>query len=124
MRYQYKKAGVMLTMLSSQAARQETLFDDPLARARSARLMAALDTLNQTYGHNTLRMGVCGTAPRWGRNLRTDPAASPRDGMSCPSRIDGKKTHQLIWQGSAAALGPTCASVIWTCQARVGMPSA
>ncbi len=64
--YQYKKAGVMLTMLSSQAARQETLFDDPLACARSARLMAALDTLNQTYGRNTLRTGVCGTAQRWG----------------------------------------------------------
>ena len=64
--YQYKKAGVMLTMLSDQAVRQETLFDDPLARARSARLMTALDTLNRTYGHNTLRMGVCGTAPRWG----------------------------------------------------------
>ncbi len=64
--YQYKKAGVMLTMLSNQAARQETLFDEPLARARSARLMAALDTLNRTYGHNTLRMGVCGTASRWG----------------------------------------------------------
>jgi DNA polymerase V len=56
----------MLTMLSSQSARQETLFDDPLARARSARLMAALDTLNLTYGRNTLRTGVCGTAPRWG----------------------------------------------------------
>jgi DNA polymerase V len=28
--------------------------------------MAALDTLNRSYGHNTLRMGVCGTAPRWG----------------------------------------------------------
>ena len=56
----------MLTMLSSQTAKQETLFDDPTARARSARLMAALDTLNRTYGRNTLRTGVCGTEERWG----------------------------------------------------------
>jgi DNA polymerase V len=28
--------------------------------------MAAIDALNQTYGRNTLRTGVCGTAPRWG----------------------------------------------------------
>ena len=40
--------------------------DDPPARARSARLMAAVDALNQSYGRNTLRTGVCGTAPRWG----------------------------------------------------------
>ena len=33
---------------------------------RSARLMAAIDALNQIYGRNTLRTGVCGTAPRWG----------------------------------------------------------
>ena len=64
--YQYKKAGVMLTMLSPQAIRQSTLFDDAPARARSARLMAAIDALNQIYGRNTLRTGVCGTAPRWG----------------------------------------------------------
>ena len=37
-----------------------------LTRARSARLMAAIDALNQIYGRNTLRTGVCGTAPRWG----------------------------------------------------------
>jgi DNA polymerase V len=59
----------MLTMLSPLAARQETLFDDPPARARSARLMAAIDALNQTYGRNTLRTGVCGTAPRWGMKV-------------------------------------------------------
>jgi hypothetical protein len=28
--------------------------------------MAALDTLNRTYGRNTVRTGVCGTAERWG----------------------------------------------------------
>jgi DNA polymerase V len=28
--------------------------------------MTVLDTLNLTYGRNTLRTGVCGTAPRWG----------------------------------------------------------
>jgi DNA polymerase V len=63
--YRYKKVGVMLMLLSDKTRRQETLFDDPGALARSVRLMAAMDHLNRTYGRGTLRPAVGGTTQRW-----------------------------------------------------------
>ena len=64
--YRYKKAGIMLTLLSDKAARQGSLFDDPEARVRSARRMAVLDAINRQFGRDTLRSGASGTAQRWG----------------------------------------------------------
>lgn len=63
--YRYKKAGIMLTLLSDKAARQATLFDDAQDRQRSAALMQAMDTINDRFGRNTLRAGSMGTAQRW-----------------------------------------------------------
>ena len=49
--YQYKKAGIMLTLISDKAKRQQTLFDDPLQRAQSAKLMAAkLPAKDEMFG--------------------------------------------------------------------------
>jgi len=53
--FRYKKAGVMLTLLSDKGARQATLFDDPVARARSEKLMEAMDAINREFGRGTLR---------------------------------------------------------------------
>jgi len=63
--YQYKKAGIMLTLISDKVKRQETLFDDPLQRAQSAKLMAAMDAINAEFGRNTVRAGATGTEKRW-----------------------------------------------------------
>ena len=63
--YQYKKAGIMLTLISDKAKRQQTLFDDPLQRAQSAKLMAALDAINAEFGRDTVRAGAVGTEKRW-----------------------------------------------------------
>ncbi|MFZ2738869.1 MAG: Y-family DNA polymerase [Burkholderiaceae bacterium] len=63
--YRYQKAGIMLTLIADRAARQETLFDNPAARLKSAQLMAALDAVNQTFGRGTLRSGAGGTQQRW-----------------------------------------------------------
>ena len=63
--YQYKKAGIMLTLISDKAKRQQTLFDDPLQRAQSAKLMAAMDAINAEFGRNTVRAGATGTEKRW-----------------------------------------------------------
>jgi DNA polymerase V len=63
--FRYKKAGVMLTLLSAKDVRQASLFDDPEARAKSARLMAAMDTINREFGRGTLRSGACGVKQRW-----------------------------------------------------------
>jgi DNA polymerase V len=63
--YQYKKAGIMLTLISDKAKRQQTLFDDPLQRAQSAKLMAAMDAINAEFGRDTVRTGATGTEKRW-----------------------------------------------------------
>jgi DNA polymerase V len=63
--YQYKKAGIMLTLISDKAKRQQTLFDDPLQRAQSAKLMAAMDAINAEFGRDTVRAGATGTEKRW-----------------------------------------------------------
>ena len=63
--YQYKKAGIMLTLISDKAKRQQTLFDDPLQRAQSANLMAAMDAINAQFGRDTVTTGAYGTEKRW-----------------------------------------------------------
>jgi DNA polymerase V len=63
--YHYKKAGIMLTLLSAKATRQATLFDDVAATARSSSLMAAMDAVNRQFGRHTLRSGASGTVQRW-----------------------------------------------------------
>jgi DNA polymerase V len=63
--YAYKKCGVMLMELSVKAKRQETLFDDSAARAKSAKAMAVMDKLNLAYGRGTIRVGAAGVAQRW-----------------------------------------------------------
>jgi DNA polymerase V len=63
--YQYKKVGIMLTLISDKAKRQQTLFDNPLQRAQSAKLMAAMDAINAEFGRDTVRTGANGTEKRW-----------------------------------------------------------
>jgi DNA polymerase V len=63
--YKYKKAGIMLTLISDKAKRQETLFDDPLQRVQSEKLMAAMDAINAQFGRDTVRAGANGTEKRW-----------------------------------------------------------
>ena len=63
--YAYKKCGVMLMELQDKRIRQETLFDDPQARARSARVMLALDAVNGVWGRGTLRTAASGITQRW-----------------------------------------------------------
>jgi DNA polymerase V len=63
--YAYKKCGVMLMELGAKANRQETLFDDPAARTKSAKAMAVMDKLNLEYGRGTIRVGAAGVTQRW-----------------------------------------------------------
>jgi DNA polymerase V len=62
--YKYKKAGIMLTLISDKARRQETRFVDPLQRAQSAKLMTAMDAINAQFGRNTVRAGANCTEKR------------------------------------------------------------
>lgn len=61
----YKKAGVMLSLLADREARQATLFDAPPDTAKAARLMAALDAVNRSFGRDTLHVAASGTTRRW-----------------------------------------------------------
>jgi len=47
-------------LLSDKTARQGSLFEDPVERAKSTRLMSALDEVNQKYDSHTLYSGACG----------------------------------------------------------------
>ena len=55
----------MLTLISDKAKCQETLFDDSLQSAQSAKLMAAIDAINAEFGRDTVKTGASGTDKRW-----------------------------------------------------------
>jgi DNA polymerase V len=63
--YRYKKAGIMLTLLSDKATQQGVLFSEPGGGQQSARLMAAMDAVNREFGRNTLRAAVSGISNTW-----------------------------------------------------------
>ena len=63
--YSYKKCGVMLMELTTKQQRQETLSDDAAARAKSAKLMVAMDAVNSVWGRGTQRTGAAGMSKGW-----------------------------------------------------------
>lgn len=63
--FRYSKAGVMLTLLADRATRQAPLFDESPGTAKAARLMAALDAVNRSFGRDTLQLAASGTTRRW-----------------------------------------------------------
>ena len=77
--YRYKKAGVMLTLLSDKQARQRSIFDHAAVTQRSTKLMTALDMINRDYGHGTVRSGASGFTQRWAmRNENRSPRYTTR----------------------------------------------
>ena len=71
--YRYAKAGIVLIDLQPAEKMPETLFPsiDP---ERSARLMGAIDRINERYGRRTLVPGRAGLAQRWSmRRQRLSP---------------------------------------------------
>lgn len=65
MDHRTKKCGVMLMELTAKQQRQETLFDDTTARAKSAKLMVAMDTVNNVWGRGTLRTRAADMSEGW-----------------------------------------------------------
>lgn len=63
--YKYKKAGIMLIDLRPDTQRQGVLFGADPDRARSVRAMAALDSLNERFGRDTVHLGSAGLVRRW-----------------------------------------------------------
>lgn len=63
-RFLYKKAGVIVWNICPDTAIQTSLFDHT-DRNRQARLEAAIDAINRSNGHNTVRLAVQGTGKSW-----------------------------------------------------------
>jgi DNA polymerase V len=63
----YKKTGIMAFDLVDTEGVQTCLFDDATVEKERAKLMSTMDSLNQKYGKNTVRLGVsCGkTDANW-----------------------------------------------------------
>jgi len=62
--YKYKKAGVMLMDIYRKSEVQANLFDT-VDREKHRRLMTVLDTTNDRYGRNTLKLAVMGDGKKW-----------------------------------------------------------
>jgi len=62
--YLYKKAGIMAMDICSQNAVQSNLFDT-VNRIKDKNLMDVLDTVNNKYGRNTLKIAVMGDGRAW-----------------------------------------------------------
>jgi DNA polymerase V len=63
--YGYKKSGVLLMGLQPKGAIQSTLFDDPVAQARSASMMRVMDAINRKMGPGNLTVASSGVKQRW-----------------------------------------------------------
>ena len=63
--FRYKKAGIVLNLLSDKPTVQQSLFDDVETRGKSADLMKALDSINSRFGNAVIRSGASGTKQVW-----------------------------------------------------------
>lgn len=63
--FKYKKAGVMLNLLTDKPTVQKSLFDDIEVKGKSAGLMKALDSINSRFGNAVIRSAAAGTKQDW-----------------------------------------------------------
>ncbi|MFA6904272.1 MAG: DUF4113 domain-containing protein, partial [Gallionellaceae bacterium] len=66
--YRYKKAGVMLSDITSAGIVQTQLFADSMACGKSLRLMAAMDDINLRMGKGAIHLASNGVAQNWRMN--------------------------------------------------------
>ena len=59
--FRYKKAGVILNLISDKPTAQQSLFEDIETKGKSAHLMKAMDQINTRFGNTVLRSAAAGT---------------------------------------------------------------
>jgi DNA polymerase V len=59
--FRYKKAGVILNLISDKPTVQQSLFEDMESKGKSARLMKAVDAINTRFGNAAIRSAASGT---------------------------------------------------------------
>ncbi|WP_395831868.1 DUF4113 domain-containing protein [Elstera sp.] len=78
--YRYAKAGIVLLDLYQPDEQPVADLFPSRDPAKSAALMAALDSVNQRFGRNTLRPGAVAAAPAWGmRRNNLSPCYTTRE---------------------------------------------
>jgi DNA polymerase V len=60
--FRYKKAGVILNLISDKPTAQQSLFDDIETKGKSAHLMKAVDEINTRFGNAVIRSAASGTS--------------------------------------------------------------
>ena len=60
-RFRYKKAGVILNLISDKPTIQQSLFEDVQSKGKSASLMKAVDAINTRFGNAVIRSAAAGT---------------------------------------------------------------
>jgi DNA polymerase V len=63
--FKYKKAEVLLTMISDKSHQQASLFEDTDDEEKATRLMQTLEAINRRYGRDTLHTGLVGNRSAW-----------------------------------------------------------
>ena len=59
--FRYKKAGVILNLISDKPTIQQSLFEDIESKGKSAHLMKAMDQINTRFGNAVVRSAAAGT---------------------------------------------------------------
>ncbi len=63
--FRYKKAGVILNLLTDKPVVQQSLFEDMEAKGKSAELMKTIDAINTRYGSTLVKSAATGTKQNW-----------------------------------------------------------
>jgi DNA polymerase V len=63
--FRYKKAGVILNLISDKPSVQQSLFEDVASKGKSAHLMIAMDDINSRFGNAVIRSAATGTTQAW-----------------------------------------------------------
>jgi DNA polymerase V len=59
--FRYKKAGVILNLISDKPTVQQSLFEDMESKGKSAHLMKAMDDINHRFGNTAIKSAAAGT---------------------------------------------------------------
>jgi len=68
--FRYKKAGVILNLISDKPTAQQSLFEDIETKGKSANLMKAVDQINTRFGNAVIISSAMGTKQEW--QMRSD----------------------------------------------------
>ena len=63
--FRYKKAGVVLNLITDKPVIQQSLFEDMAAKGKSAELMKTVDAINNRFGSTVIKAAATGTKKVW-----------------------------------------------------------